>query len=50
MQIEENKIKLTQNENELFSKQLKLAIISQLFNEKMLTNEQLGQILTSLDK
>lgn len=50
MVIKDNKIELTSEENEAFILQFKKGVMYQLYSEKLLTNEQLKQVLKSMDK
>jgi hypothetical protein len=49
MTIRNNKIELTAEENKIFIRQFKSGIIHQLYNEKLLTNDQLNQVLKSIN-
>jgi len=49
MKISNNKIELTEEEDENFKLQLKKGVLYQLYKEKLLTNEQLKQALKSLE-
>jgi hypothetical protein len=50
MTIINNRIELNENENEKFIKVFKCGIARQLYREKLLTSEQLDQILKSINK
>jgi hypothetical protein len=50
MIIRNKKIELTQEESENFKYQFKKGIICQLYKEKLLTSEQLKQVLKSIKK
>lgn len=47
MKVKNNKIYLTDKENEVFVKQFKRSIFIQLHKENLLTTEQLNQALKS---
>jgi len=49
MTIKDNRIKLTPEENKIFIRQFKSGIVHQLYNEKLLTSEQLNQVLKSIN-
>ncbi|WP_010249648.1 hypothetical protein [Acetivibrio cellulolyticus] len=49
MIISNNKIELTEEEKDNFKRQLKKGILYQLHKEKLLTNEQLKQVINSLE-
>jgi len=49
MIISNNKIELTEEEEDNFKQQLKKGILYQLHKEKLLTNEQLKQAIKSLE-
>lgn len=48
VKIKNNKIELTSEEKIIFIRELKYGILYQLHNEKLLTYEQLNQILKSI--
>ena len=50
MNIYNKKIELTEEENKTFVLQFKKGVIYQLHKEKLLSNEQLKQVLISLNK
>lgn len=50
MKIVSKKIKLTQDEKVAFERQYKLGVLCQLHKEKLLTQEQLEQLLNALEK
>ncbi len=50
MTIVDNKIELSQTENEKFIKLFKSGICKQLYRGKLLTSEQLEKILKSINK
>lgn len=50
MEVKDKKIILSKEENKMFIKQFKIGVINQLYKEKLLTNEQLNEILKSINK
>lgn len=49
MTIENNSIELSAQEKQIFMKQFKCGVLKQLYNEKLLTKEQLNQVLKAVN-
>lgn len=50
MTNQNKKIQLTLQEKEKFLQQFKSGVMHQLYREKLITNEQLNQVLKSINK
>jgi hypothetical protein len=49
MTIENNRIELSDKEKQIFTKQFKCGVLNQLYKEKLLTRDQLNQVLKAVN-
>ncbi len=49
MTIKNNRIELTSEESNIFTRQFKIGVIKQLYKEKLLTVEQYDQVIKAIN-